>query len=161
MVNPDGATEAGSLELDLSAEAGSSCEKSNVFSFGENTAVYLCRLALMMHSHPSTFPKSLLGKFTYTNCQDIYRLVDIEPHPLGSISGFVLAGSGKDVLSHGRGEVRRCRSYLAGGGSEILAHYGCEILDSLRFVILAKYGRHFDLGHFVPQSRPSSCGGRI
>ncbi len=86
----------------------------------------------------SHIPKSPLGKFTNTNCQDIYRrLVDIEPHPLGSISGFVLTGSSEDVLSHGRGEVRRCWSYLAAKVSEIFAHYEPETLHfSFRFMIV-------------------------
>lgn len=129
MENPDGATEAGSLELGLSTEADSSYERLNVFNLSRILQFMLCSLALMMRGHPRTFPNPPLGKFTNTNCQDIYRrLVDIEPHPLGSISGFVLTGGSEDVLSHGRGEVRRCWSYLAARVSEIFAHYESETL---------------------------------
>ena len=67
-----------------------------------------------------------------TNCQDIYRgLVDVEPHPLGSVPGFALAGGSEDVLSHGRGEVEEV---LVGSGSRSFSCY--EFFTGLRWCVV-------------------------
>lgn len=60
----------------------------------------------------------------------IYRWVDVEPHPLGGVSGFALACGGEDVFSHGRGEVRRGWSYLSARNCACLINvkYWIELL---------------------------------
>lgn len=96
------------------------------FQFRQNIGFCVVQSAVNDAWPAEHIPKSLLGRFTNTNCQDIYRrLVDIEPHPLGSISGFALAGGSEDVLGHGRGEVGRCWSYLVVGRVRGF-HYECE-----------------------------------
>lgn len=93
MENPEGATGAGSLKMGLSTEAGSSYKKLNIFRLGRTLDCVFLQSAVYDARPAEHIPKSLLGTFANTNCQDIYRrLVDIEPHPLGSISGLALAG---------------------------------------------------------------------
>ena len=128
------------------------------FQFVRTLSFMLCSWALMMRIHPST---SLLGKFTNTNCQGFYRRwVHVEPHPFGSISGFVVTGSSEDVLSHGRGEVRRCWSDLGRRFNE----FYCQLWmwnNAFNDCMLDLHRHHFNWGRFVPRNRLFSCGDRI
>lgn len=88
-----------SLECCLSRAIGSSYTRSTELG---------CREADGLHQQETTSPLlTVLSHTLQPQARYLRGLVDLQPHSLGCFPRLALAGSGQDVLSHGRGEVRR------------------------------------------------------
>lgn len=99
-----------SLECCLSRAIGSSYTRSTEVG---------CRESDCLQQQETTSPLlTVLSHTLQPQARYLRGLVDLQPHPLGCFPRLALARSSQDVLSHGRGEVRRRGPGLQGHKGE-------------------------------------------